>query len=170
MRFRDELKRLALHSGFSTYFILQYEKGSFRGNRDGRDIIAQHDSWKVSYNTTPQYAEPNLRAARDIKKVQYTGRTWCVTLPPDFVIVRRAKYSNDKGYITLASRPIIAKNCHAGINRSASLIAAHLMSDRGLSFAQAENLLQKANTKRKIPVLTNKHFVHAMKNYRTGSK
>jgi hypothetical protein len=56
-------------------------------------------------------------------------------------------------------------NCFAGINRSASLVAAHLMVNRGFSFAQAEALLQKANAKRKVPVLTNKHFVQALKNY-----
>lgn len=55
--------------------------------------------------------------------------------------------------------------CHAGVNRSASLIAAFLIAVKGMSFAQAEHYLKLANSKRKIDVLTNKSFVEAMKLY-----
>jgi len=58
-------------------------------------------------------------------------------------------------------------NCHAGINRSASLVAAYLMSKRGMTFNQARELLEKANRKRDTPVLTNRYFVDAMKRYGT---
>jgi hypothetical protein len=145
--------------------VLKYEKGSDRGQINGKEVVANHDAWRVSYNSGVQYAEPNLRASRDIKKVTHIGRTWCVTVPHDFVIVRRAHYDESKGYVTLASRPLVTGNCHAGINRSASLIVAFLMGVKGLSFDKAEHHLRAANTKRKVPVLTNKHFVHHMKNY-----
>lgn len=166
VRFRDELIRLAMHAGYSPHFRLVHEKGTIRCQINERDVGAQHDTWRVSYNTNPRYAEPKLCASRDIKRVKYVGRTWCVTVPHDFVIARRAHYDVSKGYVTSSSRPIISKNCHAGINRSASLVAAHLIANRGLTFAQADHLLQSANAKRETPVLTNKDFVRAMKNYR----
>lgn len=56
-------------------------------------------------------------------------------------------------------------HCHAGINRSASLVVAYLMSAKGMSYDKAEHYLKMANSKRKVPVLTNKHFVHHMKRY-----
>jgi len=58
-------------------------------------------------------------------------------------------------------------HCHAGINRSASLVAAYLIAKLGLTFDQARQLLERANRKRKISVLTNKDFVEAMKRYGT---
>ncbi len=61
-------------------------------------------------------------------------------------------------------------NCFAGINRSASLIAAYLVAAKGMTFAQAEHLLKVANSKRKIEVLTNKSFVEAMKVYANHRK
>ena len=56
-------------------------------------------------------------------------------------------------------------HCHAGINRSASLVAAYLMAKRGMSFNQARALLEEANKKRDISVLTNRDFVNAMNRY-----
>lgn len=165
VRFRDEIVRLALHAGYSAHFILKYEAGACRGEINGVPVIANHDGWRVSYNIGPQYAEPNLRAARDIKRVKYNGRTWCVQVPHEFVIVRRARFDKVKGYITLASRPIICSNCHAGINRSASLIAAYLISQHKMDFAHARHYLIKANEKRSISVLTNRDFVSAMNRY-----
>ena len=54
-----------------------------------------------------QYAEPNLRQKRDISQTTYTGRTWCVTVPHDFIIVRRAAYNSKKNIITKTSRPLM---------------------------------------------------------------
>lgn len=66
--------------------------------------------------------------------------------------------------IKKAKGPVL-DNCHAGINRSASSIAAYLMAVHGMSYSQAEAHLKKANAKRKVPCLTNKHFVAALKQY-----
>lgn len=73
----------------------------------------------------------------------------------------------DRGVAIMKNLPrgAIITNCHAGINRSASLIAAYLISVKGMSFNQAEHLLRAANRKRKIDVLTNKSFVEALKLY-----
>ena len=43
------------------------------------------------------------------KKAQYTGRTWCVTMPHGFIITRRAVRVN--GIVQQASRPIITGQC-----------------------------------------------------------
>lgn len=165
VKFRDELMRLALHGGYSPFFVLKYRKGSYRGTRNGVDIIAQHDSWRVSYNEGVQQSEPNLRSKRDIKKVPYYGKTWCVTVPHHFVIARRAHFDNTQGFITKASKPIICSNCHAGVNRSASLVASYLMAVHKMPYERAEALLKRANAKRRVPCLTNRYFVAALKRY-----
>lgn len=165
VRFRDEIIRLALHAGYAASFHLMYEAGAHRGVIAGKDVIANHDNWKVSYNCGAQYAEPNLRSKRDISIVEYTGRTWCVTVPHGFIMARRAHFEPTKGYVTKASKPLIMGNCFAGINRSASLIAAYFIAQYGLSFDQARRMLIEANRKRSIHVLTNRFFVSAMQNY-----
>lgn len=57
-------------------------------------------------------------------------------------------------------------NCYAGINRSASLIVAYLMTKKKMNFNQILRLLEQANNKRDIDVLTNEYFVEALKKYK----
>ena len=110
-RFRDEIVRLALHAGYSAHFGLQHEEGKICGTCiNGKDIIARHDSWKISYTNTSRASEPVLNAHRDIKKTTYNGRTWCVTMPHGFIITRRS-IRNENGKVTQASRPIITGQC-----------------------------------------------------------
>ena len=68
--------------------------------------------------------------------------------------------------VTKCPKPCLI-HCHAGINRSASLVAAYLMAKKGMSFTQARALLEHANRKREISVLTNKDFVDAMNRYQS---
>uniref|UniRef100_A0A6C0H2Z3 DNA-directed RNA polymerase n=1 Tax=viral metagenome TaxID=1070528 RepID=A0A6C0H2Z3_9ZZZZ len=86
---RDKIMRLAINCGYSCHFDFE------------------NDFWKVSYtNTCDHILYPN----NDVKKVQYTGLTWCVTMPHGFIITRRAKRdSND--IVIEASRPIITGQC-----------------------------------------------------------
>lgn len=164
--FRDELMRLSLHAGYSPTFIMKYKKGSVRGVINGKEVVANHDSWRVSYNSNPQYAKPNLRQKQDVKKTTYIGRTWCVTVPHDFIFVRRAHFDKEKKYLTKASRPVLQKNCHAGINRSGSTIAAYLMTKpHPLSYDRAVELLERANRRRNLSVLTNKDFRTSLRYY-----
>ena len=110
-RFRDEIVRLALHAGYSAHFSPQHQIGDLCGeDKEGRAIVARHVSWKVSYTNTPRGAEPVLNVRRDIKKISYTGRTWCVTMPNGFIITRRA-VRDAQGVVTWASRPIITGQC-----------------------------------------------------------
>ena len=161
--FRDQLVRLAFHGGYSPHFMLKFKKGSHRGTRNGLDIIARHDNWHISYNESVQHAEPNLCMKRDVRKVEYSGKTWCVNVPHHFVIARRAHYDGDLGYITKASTPIITGNCHAGMNRSASVICAYLILVGKMSYKKAVGLLEKANSTRGLDVLTNPSFRKALK-------
>lgn len=109
--FRDEIERLALHAGYAAYSTVDYLAGTVRNkSKNGKQIIAQHTSWKVQYPEDPQFSEPTLKTADgDIKSVKYTGRTWCVTMPSTFIVARRAEAVS--GFITRASKPVIIHNC-----------------------------------------------------------
>ena len=110
-RFRDEIMRLTLHAGYSAHFTIQHNVGDIKGeDKDGRLIVARHIGWKVSYTDTSRGAEPTLNVQRDMKKVPYDGRTWCVTMPHGFIITRRAQ-RNEDGVVLQASRPIITGQC-----------------------------------------------------------
>jgi len=110
-RFRDEIVRLALHAGYSSHFGPQHQIGDICGeDKEGREIVARHISWKVSYTDTLRGAEPLLNVHRDIKRVSYAGLTWCVTMPNGFIITRRA-VRDEQGVVTSASRPIITGQC-----------------------------------------------------------
>lgn len=64
-----------------------------------------------------------------------------------------------------APKPMLV-HCHAGVNRSGSLIAAHLMTKpRPYSYGRVVDLLEKANKRRGLHVLTNKDFKTSLKYY-----
>lgn len=110
VRFRDEVLRLCLHAGYSVRFKSMYLKGESRGidKKSGKEFVATKDAWAVDY-AVKNVIRPALKSQRDIKKVTYTGRTWCVTVPHGFIVTRRAHEVN--GVITKASRPTIQGNC-----------------------------------------------------------
>ena len=109
-RFRDEIMRLTLHGGYSAHFTVQHHVGDVNGyDKEGREIVARHTGWKVSYTDTARASEPTLNVRRDIKKTTYDGRTWCVTMPHGFIITRRVV--REDGVVVKASRPIITGQC-----------------------------------------------------------
>ena len=109
-RFRDEIMRLALHAGYSSHFTIQHPIGMIKGvDNEGREIVARHIGWKVTYTDTARGSEPTLNTKRDIKKTTYNGHTWCVTMPHGFIITRRAIRKD--GTVIEASRPIITGQC-----------------------------------------------------------
>ena len=87
-RFRDKIMRLAIHCGYSCHFEFE------------------NDLWKVSYtNASDHILHPN-----NVKKIEYKGLTWCVTMPHGFIITRRA-IRNQENVVVEASRPIITGQC-----------------------------------------------------------
>lgn len=106
IRFRDEIMHLLIHAGYSAYFTCIYKKGADRGSIKG--VISNHDSWEIRYGLKTVH-KPSFEI-KDIKKVEYFGRTWCVSVPSQKIIARRAM-SNDDGEIVKASRPIVIGNC-----------------------------------------------------------
>ena len=109
-RFRDEIIRVCLHAGYSATFHLLYAAGTNRGNRNGRDIVANHDAWVVIYRDCAQFSAPTLHRQRDIKEVPYNDKTWCVSVPSGFIVTRRA-HANESGVVLKASVPTILGNC-----------------------------------------------------------
>jgi len=110
LRFRDEIMRVALHAGYSAHFTIQHTVGTIKGDICGRQIVARHIGWKVSYTDNPRSSEPTLNTVRDVKMTKYNGHTWCVTMPHGFIITRRA-VRNEEGLVVQASRPIITGQC-----------------------------------------------------------
>jgi len=86
--FRDKIMRLAINCGYSCHFEFE------------------NDCWKVSYTTTSDH----ILCPNNVKKIEYTGLTWCVTMPHGFIITRRA-IRNQENMVVEASRPIITGQC-----------------------------------------------------------
>jgi intein/homing endonuclease len=96
--FRDEIMRLALHGGYSSHFKIKNQEPHNK------------DIWIISYTNTNVVSEPVLNSYTDVKKIDYTGLTWCVTMPSGFIITRRAN-RNKENIVVKASRPIITGQC-----------------------------------------------------------
>ena len=108
--FRDDIVRLALHAGYSARFTVMYKKDDHRGyDAAGKDIIAQHDGWMVSYSDHPLAAEPVLYNHRDIQRLDEPNGApvWCVTVPPHNLVITRRVTKNAKDAVTSASRPVV---------------------------------------------------------------
>ena len=87
-KFRDDVVRLYLHCGYSSHFEISQKL------------------WKICYTNI----DPILQSRDDVKKVKYTGLTWCVTMPHGFIITRRA-IRDSNNVVIEASRPIITGQC-----------------------------------------------------------
>ena len=150
---RDLVVRLGLHAGYSCDFRYLLSPHSHKNT----------EYWMVSYKDDED-DKYKLARKRDIKKKLYTGRTWCVTVPHGFVIARRAHFDENKNCIVKASRSVITSNCHAGVNRSGSLIASYLMTKpRPHTYEKTVEMLEKANRRRNLDVLTNQDFKRSLK-------
>jgi len=67
-----------------------------------------------------------LQNSRDIKEVDYEGRTWCASMPHGFIIARRAVDVDDNGQVVKASVPVIMGNCIIG-HGAASFLKERMM-------------------------------------------
>ncbi len=126
VRFRDELVRFCLHAGYSARFSSMYRESDSRGiGKNGKEIIARHDSWAVSYPDHGHFANPIL-SREDIKEIPYTGRTWCVSLPHTLIITRRAYASENR--VLKASMPIVMGNCLTSHGASMTVVERFMHS------------------------------------------
>lgn len=76
------------------------------------------------------------------------------------------KYLHEGSKIMHAAKKPIITNCHLGINRSGSTIAAYLMTKpHPLPYEKTVEALEKANARRNLSVLTNKDFKTSLKYY-----
>mmetsp|Transcript_11192 Transcript_11192/g.33585 ORF Transcript_11192/g.33585 Transcript_11192/m.33585 type:complete len:798 (-) Transcript_11192:424-2817(-) len=129
--FRDDLIVIAMHAGFSTRFKLQLTEAATGASladdvaalRDvGKDVGSTcQNSWQmscapyevedISVGCEGKYANstPVLKVTLDVKRTCSFGRTWCVSLPSTFVVVRRVKQID--GVVTFSSVPTIQGNC-----------------------------------------------------------
>eukprot|EP00761_Pharyngomonas_kirbyi_P014312 gb/GECH01014342.1/.p1 GENE.gb/GECH01014342.1/~~gb/GECH01014342.1/.p1 ORF type:complete len:988 (+),score=185.26 gb/GECH01014342.1/:1-2964(+) len=114
VQFRDDLVRACLHAGYSPHFTLKH-RSAMNQSMDGaeQDAVRSQDLWKISYSDSAQYTEPHLRCAQDISRQSYSDRTWCLTMPHGYLVVRRAATDTD-GSVLKASRPTIVGNCPGG--------------------------------------------------------
>ena len=107
-RFRDELVQLALHAGCSAHYSLRFKAGTCTGtNNNGDPIMASKAAWQVHYSTDDTAAAPRLTVAEECRERVYSGRVWCVTVPSELVMFRRAWMEDD---VLLASRPVVVGN------------------------------------------------------------
>lgn len=105
-KFRDDLMRLALHAGFTTYSKCKYNKvGANRSAPAGHQATATQDSWIVGYSTPTKTAAPVICPSHIKKLDEYKSGSWCVMVPSGNIIVRRRPNA------LLAFRPVIIGNC-----------------------------------------------------------
>ncbi len=66
----------------------------------------------MSYSESPEKGVVQLSKSSDVRSVDYSGKTWCVTVPSGFIITRRA--FQVENVVTKASVPTILGNCKVG--------------------------------------------------------
>jgi serine/threonine protein kinase len=100
-RFRDELVRLCMAAGYSAHF---------RSAGKAQWAVCYADASDAS---DASRARPTLQKAGGdvVRKVQYTGRTWCFTMPSGFIWTRRVVKDAATGEVRSASRAMLTGNC-----------------------------------------------------------
>ena len=107
-RLRDGVVQLALHAGCAAHYSLRFKAGAVTGtSSDGEAIIATKAGWQVVYSTDDDAAAPRLTVAQECRERTYTGRVWCVTVPSELIMFRRAWMEDG---VLLASRPVVVGN------------------------------------------------------------
>jgi len=106
LQLREELTRLVLHAGYSTYFAFGLNREEMRTATSGCEN--QQEEWKVVVADEKVHA-PALHPRSDVRQFNFDAHTWCVEMPSGFVVVRRARREN--GIVTQASVPTIQGNC-----------------------------------------------------------
>jgi DNA-directed RNA polymerase beta subunit len=116
-RFRDELTHLALHAGYSPTFTRSTLRGSSKtiASAEGERAVATAaaDGWNVSYTRIVCSAAPHIELGQVRTETEYTGATFCFTMPSGFLVTRRVR-RDDAGTVVQSSRPTVQGQCAMG--------------------------------------------------------
>ncbi len=136
----EGIQRVALQAGFSVTASLDVPKGTKRGvDRYGKPVVSASDCWRVAYSNV-KLVEPALDSFRNVHRVKYSGRTWCVTVPSGKIFVRRARLGQGHSP-TYFSRPVVVGNCPKEIGGLGMLSMGHvLIPQADLKYAKQTDL------------------------------
>jgi hypothetical protein len=90
----DQFQRLCLHAGWSATKTLYHKVGKMAPMRDGRQIIAKHDLWKLGVNKTKNTPAVNHGHTKEqnvqVETVQKSKcPVFCLEVPSEVFYVRR---------------------------------------------------------------------------------
>ena len=90
----DDMMRLCLHAGWSGNKRLHHEKGNTAEMKDGREIIAKHNLWKIvivrkKNNPTINHSHVKKQNAQTEEVYDYKGPVFCLQVPSETFYVRR---------------------------------------------------------------------------------
>jgi len=81
IQLKDGFQRLCLHLGYSTDYNVYMKKGMISSN----NVLANHDIFSIGIKNS-SYSKPCIK---NIDKINYNGRVYCVTVPNHTVFIRR---------------------------------------------------------------------------------
>ena len=115
---RDELVILCLHAGYTASFDQAEPAESklhHQRQQQGHEQVAltAPQLWAVWFSDSPSESHPTLSSARDIVEQAYSGRVWCLTVPPHHLVLTRTILSQGAdGEVLAASLPVFAGQCY----------------------------------------------------------
>ena len=92
---RDDLQIVVQHSGYTSGYYKHVEEGSTRVDSSGRIYKANADNWHVQIRRkrvypTVNHGHANTQGGQSEEIVQYSGKVYCISVPSEVFLVRRA--------------------------------------------------------------------------------
>ena len=111
---RDDLVILCLHAGYTASFE-QADSAQLkrRHRRHQRSAQQEAGAWAVWFSSSAAASHPTLSSSRDIAERPYSGRVWCLTVPPHHLVLTRTILEQGAdGVVLSASLPVFAGQCY----------------------------------------------------------